>query len=85
MAQPIPQLTGNARGIVQQQFGIGSAPRIEGTAPVVSTAGGFGGASGVQGAAIMNLATPAVNRALIFWTAAVAVLFIFHVGGSRFG
>jgi len=84
VAQPVPQLLGNARGIVQQQLGIGAAPRIEGTTIVAGTPP-TPGASTPGGASIMNMATPAVNRALIFWSAAVVVLFLFHVGGSRFG
>jgi hypothetical protein len=41
---------------------------------------------GVPGTAgIMTNAQPAVKRAMYLWFGAVAILFIFHVGGAKLG
>lgn len=58
------------------QTGIAGSGKIEGTART-------GGAPGTAG--IMGDAQPAVKRAMIFWGAAVVILFVFHVGGAHAG
>jgi hypothetical protein len=58
------------------QVGIAGSAATEGVRPT-------GGAPGTAG--IMTNAAPGAKRALIFWGAAVALLFIFHVGGAKLG
>lgn len=57
-------------------IGIAGSASTEGVVPTSGTPGTAG---------ILSGATPAVTRAMWLWAGAVAVLFIFHVGGARLG
>lgn len=52
------------------QVGVGGSARIQGVGNVIGLSDGV-------------TANPAVKKAFIIWSAAVVLLLVFHVGGSR--
>lgn len=56
-------------------IGIAGAARVEGTTRT----------AGKEFAIVREEAHPAVKRAVVFWFGAVALLFVFHVGGAQVG
>jgi hypothetical protein len=62
--------------VAKISLGIAGGAKAEGT----TRAGGMPGTAG-----IVSGSTPAVTRAMWLWVGAVAILFVFHVGGARLG